>query len=171
MKVDSNLFDMVVFNGVDRIRRRGFISSITINFSSPPRIPNPSITAYLLISDNDNPKMFIAVDEQQLSTTHIQQGRTGVQTIALDHPIQCDEKQFVALAFAEHSGTPAIVKDRNEHSVNLAHFTSLKNKGKSIHFLNYPNKGAAFSFIVEPLKGTILFPLFLTCFLFLLRST
>jgi hypothetical protein len=157
MKIDSNLFDVVVFNGVDRIRRAGFISSVTINFSSPPRISDPSIVLYLLISENDNPNMFLVVEEQPLSTIHIQKGRRGAQTIVLDNPLECYERQFVALAFEAHSGTPASVKDRNEHSVNLTHFSTLKNKGKSIPFINYPNKGAAFSFIIEPsLKGRIL---------------
>jgi hypothetical protein len=158
MDIDSNLFDMVVFNGVDRIRQTGFITSVTINFSSPPWIVNPSITLYLLMSEKDNPNMFFVVDERQLPTTQIQQGRIGVQTIVLDDdPIECRQEQFVALAFEEDSGTPACVKDRNEHSVNLAHFLNLKKKGRSIDFINYSNKGAAFSFTIEPAKGTILF--------------
>jgi len=159
MKIDSNLFDMVVFNGVDRIRQTGFIRSVTINFSSPPRVSNPTIILYLLISEKDNPNMFFVDDERRLPTTHIQQGRIGVQTIVLDDDdrIECRQEQFVALAFEEDSGTPACVKDRNEHSVNLAHFLNLKKKGRSIDFINYSNKGAAFSFTIEPAKGTILF--------------
>jgi hypothetical protein len=172
MKIDSNLFDMVVFNGVDRIRHSGFINSVTINFSSPPRIPNPSITLYLLISENDNPNMFLVVGEQPLPPNRIQQGRIGVQTIVLDNPLECFEKQFVALAFARHSGTPASIKDRNEHSVNLDYFCNLKNRGRSIDFINYSNKGAAFSFIIEPSKSKILlfFSSLICCLFFLARS-
>ncbi|CAF1186544.1 unnamed protein product [Rotaria sp. Silwood1] len=148
MKIDSNLVDMVVFNGVDRIRRMGLITSVTINFSSPPRIPNPSIILYLLESESNSPNRFRVTDEKRLRTDHIQR-RSGVQRIVLNDPLKCFEKQFVALAFETYSGTPASVKDRNEHSVNHAHFCSLKAAGKSIHFMNYPNKGAAFSFIIE----------------------
>jgi hypothetical protein len=115
--------------------------------------------------------MFLVVDEQPLPPNRIQQGRIGVQTIVLDDPLECFEKQFVALAFATHSGTPASIKDRNEHSVNLDHFCNLKNKGRSIDFINYSNKGAAFSFIIEPLKSKILlFFSSLICLFFLARS-
>ncbi|UJR10974.1 hypothetical protein I4U23_015159 [Adineta vaga] len=148
MKIDSNLFNMVVFNGVDRILRKGFINSVTINFHSPPRISNPSIILYLLANEKDNPNKFLVVDEYILPTNHIYQGQRGVQTILLDRPLKCYEKQFVALAFDMYAGTPDIVKDRNEYSVNLHDFCRMKNKGKSIHFMNYSNKGAAFSFTI-----------------------
>jgi hypothetical protein len=41
------------------------------------------------------------------------------------------------------------VKDRNEYSVDFAHFCNVKDQNKPIMFNNYPNKGAAFSFVVE----------------------
>lgn len=147
--IDSNLRDMVVFNGVDRIRQGGLINSVTINFSSPPRIPNPSITLYVLACENDSSNMFCIIDEQPLPSTHIYQGRGGVQKIVLDNPVECLEKQFVALAFGAHSGTPACIKNRNEHSVKLDRFHKAKSNGESIHFNKYPNQGAAFSFVVD----------------------
>jgi hypothetical protein len=161
MTIDSNLFDMVVFNAVDRIHHAGLINSITINFASPPLIHNSSITLYLLSSVENNSNRYYVDAEQPLPATNIRQGRKGVQTIALDSPRQCYEGQFVALAFGAHSGSPASIKDRNEHSIDLGHFCSIKNHDKPIVFANYPNKGAAFSFVIEQsIEGTI-FLLFL----------
>ena len=138
---------MVVFNAIDRIRHStGVITSVIINFSSPPLICNPSITLYLLSNEGINSNMFRVADEQILSVTNI---RKGIQTIALERPIKCYRDQFVALAFGPHSGSPASVKDRNEYSVNFIHFCSVKDQNKPIIFINYPNKGAAFSFVFE----------------------
>jgi hypothetical protein len=141
---------MVVFNAVDRIRHvTGFITSITINFSSPPLISNPQITLYLISSEGNSSNMFRVDGEQILSITHIQQGQKGLQKIPLESPIKCSKDQFIALAFGPHSGSPACVRDRNEHSVNLIHFCGVKDQNKPIIFTNYPNKGAAFSFVIE----------------------
>jgi hypothetical protein len=148
---------MVVFNAVDRIHDSGLISSVNINFSSPPLIRNPMITLYLLSNEGNNPKMFHVVDEEKLSVNYIRTGRKGVRTIALENPIVCHEDQFVALAFGPHSGSPASAENRNEYSVNLVHFCNVKDQNKPIMFNNYPTKGAAFSFVIEQAtKGILL---------------
>lgn len=118
---------MVVFNGADRIHNKiGFISSVTINFSSPSLIHNPSIILYLLSNEENNSHMFRVDDEAILLDIHIQQ---GIQTIALKEPIECCRDQFVALAFGRDSGNPASVKNRNEYFFNLDHFSSVKCEG------------------------------------------
>ncbi|CAF0731424.1 unnamed protein product [Didymodactylos carnosus] len=155
--LNSNIYNLVVFDATDQIRRDGIIHSISINFRTPPCSSNPHIILYKISSvtlpnklaqNNEEKGMEFRIEDQYDIIVGIER-RTGIQTFDfVNMPIEKDK--YLGIYFAPGSGYPFSVT-RNQYFTkfdkDLLYSTRL--------FTHCPTKGITMSFKLTAVNYSI----------------
>ncbi|CAF1577462.1 unnamed protein product [Rotaria sordida] len=160
-ELDSNLYNIISFNAMDRAKISGTVTKVSINFSTAPTTTNPEIWLFVIAAATvaSNPHFFIVISKRQLfekskqnTTANQQKSATiklekGIQTFDTD--IKITEGQYLGIRFSPGAGNPYST-GRNQYYFNAPVEPVLN---YSILFTNCPTKGIAMSFTVQKSKS------------------
>ncbi|CAF0788375.1 unnamed protein product, partial [Didymodactylos carnosus] len=139
--LNSNIYNLIVFNADDQIHHNGIIDSISINFHSQPYSLNRKIILYKICRSRTNFEFFEIEGTYEIGSQLIKT-MTGVQDIEnINWPIERD--RYLGIHFAPGSGYPFSVA-RNQYYTQFADNFS---HNTPTEFKHCPN-GIAFRFNV-----------------------
>ncbi|CAF4040031.1 unnamed protein product, partial [Rotaria sordida] len=147
-ELDSNLYNIISFNAMDRAKISGTVTKVSINFSTAPTTTNPEIWLFVIAAATvaSNPHFFIVISKRQLfekskqnTTANQQKSATiklekGIQTFDTD--IKITEGQYLGIRFSPGAGNPYST-GRNQYYFNAPVEPVLN---YSILFTNCPTK-------------------------------
>ena len=144
--LDSNLYDTISFNAIDRVEIPGRIKRMSINFSTAPVVREPEIWLFIIkrVTVAANPNSFQILRMHKLNSSEIK-SNTGVQTFtSIDLPVQVGD--YLAIRFSPGAGNP-FTTERNQF---YTYFDEKPYLTQKLLFSKCPTQGIAMSFDVQP---------------------
>ncbi|CAF3584470.1 unnamed protein product [Rotaria sp. Silwood1] len=153
--LDCNLYDTILFNAIDQVKICGYVTEVSVNFSTKPTANQPKIWLFTIQNTNigTHPNTFQIIEKKMIPLADIQL-ESGIQTFTQLHiPIRA--KQYLAIRFSTGSGNP-FSTERNQY---YSYFTDEPYRNQKIFFSNSPTTGITMSFNVgsSPGKFRLLF--------------
>ncbi|CAF4396515.1 unnamed protein product [Rotaria socialis] len=155
--LDSNMYNIISFNAMDRVRMGGIVNQVFINFSTAPSTDDPDIRLFVIMDPTSasNSNWFRIVHHEHLVTKDPDLNIAGPTTAPkikkekgiqkFDTNIKINEGQYLAIRFSPKDGNPYSTI-RNQYYVN---YEDLPHANMSLLFTSCSTKGIAMSFNVK----------------------
>ncbi|CAF4687662.1 unnamed protein product, partial [Rotaria sp. Silwood1] len=128
--LDCNLYDTILFNAIDQVKICGYVTEVSVNFSTKPTANQPKIWLFTIQNTNigTHPNTFQIIEKKMIPLADIQL-ESGIQTFTQLHiPIRA--KQYLAIRFSTGSGNPFSTEHGSQQCQCHAHINQKTAKMK-----------------------------------------
>lgn len=153
-ELDSNLYDIISFNAMDKVRIDGVVNKVLINYFTESQNEDYKITLFVIMATTitSSPNSFKVIRNYVLEKPGVrvevaQKSGRNIRKFNTNIPIK--KGQYLAVRFSTGAGNPHST-ERNQYYV---HFDDLPYRGQTFLFTNCPTKGIAMSFNVQTAAG------------------